>query len=1267
MENNNSSEHSRKRKAAIFWGKFIKILTIKFIVVCTLVLFLLFFTVSFAEAPIHALIAQINKPKPITQSSQTLPADIQKTIENLARQEIKEEQAVANLPVNISINSTLGESKESSIQPLIDAFTAITGSPVDKAEVRISKVDRLIKELVNLLTKDKSDLAVNKAVNIIQDIGRETDAVVMDRNVQANRDVLRLLIEQYNRLQLIIQQLEDKLPTKAYLEIEDARQKYLVVTATASINAAPNLDAVHNIALKEVERVVGKDFAQIKAIEIISDFEAGLSSLARQKLIALEKQLALEFEKNMLKLPKDVRNRRLANFINYSFGNPLNQAESFEKMKSFVNDREIILGLDSLKTLALKRLEDRIFEIDSQDLQNKFLELSLKRPEDLKVLAQLQLDVLASNDQNKIKKIVDLKTVSLKKIVELFGNKKTLDEYFGGDSIKNADLLEVSVVSQLSDILNNSDIKNIKKKTLQSFAANIRKANFQTHERSTYNAVSENADVRLLFPNPQAVLLLENIKSQLDLKDRPVIAIAQKSIANLISQNPKVLIKDDRQKLYEKVQQITQSIFTAENQTNLEKDLPPEIRKEISLLRKTLGKRNIPKIATPTGVILPRIAKLSDNVEQAIILAAKARIKDKEKSQEAKLDLTVSAKDLGVSTPIILPDSPLYKIKSIIRLLQLAITFDPLAKAELLIQQDNQKTLEAAELIRENSSLIAVNKSLGVLKEIEDDFARLKSHANDLAKLKKENPQKVDSLIDRIIANGLARQTVFSAIEDKVYGEDFVRVEKIRTGVLKNGIDTLLKLSDGDAGILVTKLEQAVNKSTGSKFKELKAIELLVEIKRFQPEKIGLVIAASQTKLIKKFEAKILEIKQKERNAELLSYVDSFSGNPVRQFEALDSLKKDFTNPSTKLLAEALKDAAIENLTDRIAEITDASIQKEFVDAIVGNRPEDLKIILDIELRKETPQILGLPQTDIEQKIGDIKSVIEENIVDTYKDDAEALAQTDFIEETIKTPDIIDVKVAQELSDIFSRTPEVSSEVINLVQKTENTIVNEFGNAVAQIPTTPLEAIDVLVPVPQVLAELVELKEEAKTASDKAEIDLAIKEELKLIEEHLAQVADPSTVQATIDQLTTDPVIIKIIEEVGGKDLVQTIEDKAQEVEVVAVSNNSALQTTVNQIEQEIFQAPVNNPSTVEQTLPQAVQEEIQTVKQVVPVEQIPQVNVSVQVTEPQAPVSVPTSVPTSVPVGQPTSAPAAPAAPQAPAVQAPVQESAPAPAVPGL
>src|SRR5437773_2268513 len=93
-------KHHRRKKAAIFWDKFIRILTIKFVALVTIILFFFYFGVAYAQAPIHELINRINKPKPITQSSSILSPSTQKAITDEAKNQINEEQAKALLATN---------------------------------------------------------------------------------------------------------------------------------------------------------------------------------------------------------------------------------------------------------------------------------------------------------------------------------------------------------------------------------------------------------------------------------------------------------------------------------------------------------------------------------------------------------------------------------------------------------------------------------------------------------------------------------------------------------------------------------------------------------------------------------------------------------------------------------------------------------------------------------------------------------------------------------------------------------------------------------------------------------------------------------------------------------------------------------------------------------------------------------------------------------------------------------------------------------------
>ena len=1030
---------------------------------------------------------KFTKPKPIIASNTLLPQNIQQAIENLAAQEIKEDQADANL----NIHTSSGDQSGLASSLILNVQEAVTSNPSEKAKIKLKKIDILIAEL--------QDQTPNQVVEIIKEIGKLTDEIVRDPQVQADRQVLQLLIEQYNRSQLILQQLEDKLPVTDYLKVEDARQKYLVITATQSINNAPNLDAVHNIALKEVAKVVGDDFAELKAIEIISDFEAGIKPEAKEKLTGLERQLAVDFEKRMLKLPQDVRNKKLHDFIKYSFGNPIRQVQAFDKMKSFLSNKEIVSGVDSLKNLALQKVEDRVSQLPVDSDKQDFL-------------------------------------------------------------------------SSLS---------------------------------------------------PQNVKDLEKIKQA-------------------------VLSKEEKQTLYEKIQAIVQRIFltSGAQKSDLEKQLPEDVQSEIQKLKHGLPDRNVPKIETPEGVVLPEIAKLPDDVEKAILIAAKKKIEAGKRPKDVELDLTVSAKDLKVADPIILPDNPLYFIKRIFRQFALVLGLDPVTRAQRLISQDNEKTLEAAKLVQISGDTKTIELALNTLKEVQEDFDKLKKNAKALEQLPAE---KVDKLVNQIIENGVARQTVLASILDKVYGDTYVEVEKIRSDILKDGVDTLLELTNNNVPSLTDKLEQAVEQISGSDLNEIKAIELLTEIKKDQPAEIQPILEESIDQLTQKLEDQLLQLPEEERVEKVLAYIAAEPGNPVIQFQAADELKDHFDNPQLVELAEGIKDAAVENLTDLISEIDSGEAKQEFVDIVVGDQVEDLKIITDIEIRVTPPEaeITG-ETTPIVEEIKEIKAEIEQNIIDRYVDNPEQLT-LDVLPEEGHGTDILDVNVIQEIVEVLERSPEVAPEVIKEAQKLETEVIDDF------VETVSTDASQALTPAPEVIEELENLKDDVPSSID-VKIDAAIEAEVTLIQNHLAEVSDPQIFETYIEQIEQNPVVEKVITEVGGSEFIEVIEQKTAEIQVTATQEQTTLVETVKQIEQEIFTSPVNQPSEVEQTLPEIIQEEIKEIKEEVPVEQVPEVTVEATVN-----VTVPTET-------EPAPAPAAPEV-TAPAPE-PAQPAAPppeAPTVPGL
>lgn len=1166
---------------------------------------------AFAKAPtIQTAIRNFTKPKPklFTQSTTKLRDNVQTAIEMLAKQEIKENKANEVLQLDGSIE----EPDPSILQTVSESLSELTTTdPSEKAKRTLKRIDRKIAKLRKLLKEDRSDMAIDEAATLISDIGKDTDGIATDPKLQTDREVLTLLIQQYNRLTLIIQQIEDTLPLEAYLKIENARQKYLVVTATNSINAAPNLDAIHNIGVAEVTKMVGEDYAELKTIEIISDFEDGLNPQAKEKLHGLEKELALEFEKRMLKLLKDVRERKLQEFTTLSFGNPMQQVKAFERLKGFLTDREMILEMETLRELATKRLEDRT--------------------------------------QKKI------------------GSK--LDS-----------------------------------KELESLIKNVTQKDFVTKAKLGYNPVSEHADARILPPAPQIILQLQQLKTELP-KDKVSIDTAIKAESLLVAenllnhisdnelfneyfefikQNPDVektltkyvgktfvsqleekrgvianQHKKDEQKVYEEMQRTVQKIFLSDKQTDLEKRLPSDVQQELLSLKKQLPERNIPQMILPEGIVLAETALLPDDVREAIVLAAEGRLHQKEESADVKLDLALSAHELGIAQPRILPGNILYPIKTLFHRIRLLLTFDPIKRAELFVKYANEKTLETAILIQRSQSRETISRVLGVMEELQDNFATVKSKGKDLNDHRKVHPEEVDELVDKIIINGLARQTLFSAIEDKVYGEDFIRVERIRQSVLSDGVSVLLELADHDTQKLVNRLEAAIEKQSGSQLKEIKAIGLLTEIKRTQPKEVGAILEVAEAHLAKKLEEKLLAIPKEERTKRVLGYAKTFPGNPVRQFESYDQLKDHFKNPETILLVAALKDKAVINLKNRISEIHDQQLLAEFIREVVGSNPEDLKIITEIELRVTAPQ--ASEATETEEKLAEIKSELSKNIVETYKDNPQGLLQSDLFNNLSHEghTSVIDVTVVRELAEILESTPDVSQEVVEVIQHLENQVIDDFIETVSNTDLSSSEGVQDLEPIPQVIETLIEL-EQNSTPEQVAAIENAIEHEVEIIQEHIAnEIDDLDTLNEYLSQIQENPIVLEVIQEVGGSEFTQVVNETTNELTQSANNETAALEETVNQIQDEIFG---NNPSPIVETLPETVQEEIQEILQEVPAVQIPQVTVEVEVTTP---------VPTAIPTFAPTIAPFVPTTMPVVETVAPVevQQAAPttAPVVPGI
>lgn len=200
-----------------------------------------------------------------------------------------------------------------------------------------------------------------------------------------------------------------------------------------------------------------------------------------------------------------------------------------------------------------------------------------------------------------------------------------------------------------------------------------------------------------------------------------------------------------------------------------------------------------------------------------------------------------------------------------------------------------------------------------------------------------------------------------------------------------------------------------------------------------------------------------------ERERDLLAYADGLPGNPVRQLEAYEELQDSFQNKETLALLQGLKNESRENLTEIISGITDQSTLQEFAQEVIGTEPEDLKIVLEVEQSVSTPDILGTQQSQIEQKIEEIKTIVEQEIIEQLPDEGTKII--DQLEEQVES--------ALTPGSNVSPIPQETTSEETLLEETIAEVQEEIFSSPVSVPSTVEESLP-----EAVQQEIAQIKEE---------------------------------------------------------------------------------------------------------------------------------------------------------------------------------------------
>lgn len=243
---------------------------------------------------------------------------------------------------------------------------------------------------------------------------------------------------------------------------------------------------------------------------------------------------------------------------------------------------------------------------------------------------------------------------------------------------------------------------------------------------------------------------------------------------------------------------------------------------------------------------------------------------------EVSADENITAADLGIQEPKLLPDSPFYFLKNWARSIQSALTFSSVKKAELKLKFASEKLIETEKLVQKDASKVKVIEK--AVKSYRAETTALKTLAESI-KGTTDSPQ-IDKLIDKIVEKGVKQQLLLDKLGKEVLPQVNAAVNDAKAQALSVLSEVSLKFSSPQA--LGEKLTKALEAGKDSALKNLKNLEVLKAIESKVPEQAKDAIKRAQENALKRLQLN-LQAMPPEKRTQLKGYIKQ---------EVLDAIEK---------------------------------------------------------------------------------------------------------------------------------------------------------------------------------------------------------------------------------------------------------------------------------------------------------------------------------------------------------------------------------------
>jgi hypothetical protein len=274
-------------------------------------------------------------------------------------------------------------------------------------------------------------------------------------------------------------------------------------------------------------------------------------------------------------------------------------------------------------------------------------------------------------------------------------------------------------------------------------------------------------------------------------------------------------------------------------------------------------------------------------------------------------DEKVIAKDLGISEPKVLPDSPFYFLKNWGRAIGLLFAFNPVKKVELRLKIANEKLMEAKKLVEMKKDPKLIERTL-------DEFQ------NEIGKISQESGENLKKFSEKLIHQQILHQKILQRLEKQVPPEVYEKIKAQREKHLERFAQVMQKVESKEK--IAERLENELGKIKGSEFKEFKDLEILGEIEEKMPEEVKKRIEEKKAEIEEKFREKLEKLPDEEKE-KFRSYLDQISGDKLEHLEIISNLEGEEISDKLREALEKAKEKKIEGVEKEAISADQASAQ----------------------------------------------------------------------------------------------------------------------------------------------------------------------------------------------------------------------------------------------------------------------------------------------------------------------------------------------------